>query len=229
MAESAPVITLDGPGGAGKGTLALALAQRLGWQVLDSGALYRAMGLIGARAGWSPDVAADRTAAADAAAQLAVSFEITPDGIRVSREGEDITETIRSSEVADQASQWAAVPAVRDALLARQRAFAQPPGLIGDGRDMGTVIFPDAACKFYITASAEQRARRRLAQLSMPKTTDKIGKLYNEIETRDARDREREASPLKPAADAVVIDTSDDDPSSSLERLLAEVSRQGIA
>ncbi|NNC23346.1 (d)CMP kinase [Salinisphaera sp. USBA-960] len=229
MAESAPVITLDGPGGAGKGTLALALAQRLGWQVLDSGALYRAMGLIGARAGWSPDVAADRTAAADAAAQLAVSFEITPDGIRVSREGEDITETIRSSEVAEQASQWAAVPAVRDALLARQRAFAQPPGLIGDGRDMGTVIFPDAACKFYITASAEQRARRRLAQLSMPKTTDKIGKLYNEIETRDARDREREASPLKPAADAVVIDTSDDDPSSSLERLLAEVSRQGIA
>ncbi len=226
--SSAPVITLDGPGGAGKGTLALALAERLGWHVLDSGALYRAMGLMAERAGWSPERSDHRAAAAQAATELNVGFVTASDGVRVYLAGEDITQAIRTAQVAESASRWASVTEMRDALLACQRAFATRPGLVADGRDMGTVVFPSAQAKFFITASAKARARRRLAQLSMPETTGNIGRLYNEIKARDTRDRERNTAPLVPAVDAFVLDTTDENPAKSLDRLMVEVARRGL-
>lgn len=228
-AGTAPVVTLDGPGGAGKGTLALALAQHFGWHVLDSGAIYRALGLQAANAGWSLAVDADRAAAEAAARALAIEFSVAGAGVQVVLDGEDVTQAIRSSTVAEAASRWAAVPEIRQALLTCQRAFATAPGLIADGRDMGTVVFPDAALKFFITASVEARARRRLAQLSESPTADNIGKLYKEIEQRDARDRERETAPLTPASGSVVIDTTDQSPETSLAGLVAHIEQRGLA
>lgn len=224
----APVLTLDGPGGAGKGTLSLALARHLGWQILDSGALYRAMGLIASRTGWSADSESDRAEAAARAAGLELSFPASADGLQVWLGDEEVTAEIRRSDVAENASKWAAIPEIREALLTRQRTFAAAPGLIADGRDMGTVVFPDAACKFFVTATVDARAKRRLAQLSMPQTVDNIEELYNEIDARDARDRERQASPMMPASDAIVVDTTDENPTTSLRRLVAEVERNRL-
>lgn len=228
-ADTVPVVTLDGPGGAGKGTLALALARHLGWHVLDSGAIYRALGLIAANAGWSPETDADRAAATASARELALEFSAADTGLQVMLDGADVTRAIRSSAVAEAASRWAAVPEIRHALLACQRAFAVKPGLIADGRDMGTVVFPGATCKFFVVASVEARAQRRLAQLSEPATADNIGELYNEIEQRDARDRERQTAPLTPASGAVVVDTTDQSPEASLAELVAHIERRGLA
>jgi len=161
-AFSAPVITIDGPSGAGKGTVCARLAQTLNWQLLDSGALYRITGLAASRKGLALD---DETAVAVVAADLDVRFEPTPVGVRVILEGDDVTDSIRTEEVGSLASQVAALPAVRDALLQRQRDFRTAPGVIADGRDMGTVVFPDAPVKVFLTASAEDRGQRRYKQL----------------------------------------------------------------
>ncbi len=225
---SAPVMTLDGPGGAGKGTLAAALSGELGWHLLDSGALYRLVGLIALRQRRDARAAADQKAAA--AAARALDFAFAPGGgadQRVRLAGEDVSAAIRSAAVSAAASQWAVIPAVREALLARQRDFATPPGLIADGRDMGTVVFPDADLKFYITASAAERARRRYAQLSAAGVAAKLDQIYKEILDRDARDAARAVAPLKPAADAYIIDTTGEAVAASMARLRGYIRERG--
>ena len=224
----APVMTLDGPGGAGKGTLASALARELGWWLLDSGALYRLVGLVALRDGLDAGLASDCATAVAAARSLDMVFE--PDrgaGQRVLLAGEDVTDIIRTDAVSDAASKWAVQPDIRAALLARQRDFAGMPGLIADGRDMGTVIFPEADLKLYITASAEERASRRFAQLSGADVDANLDRIYREILERDARDASREVAPLKPAADAHVIDTTGESVATSLEKVRCLVREKG--
>ncbi|KEZ76236.1 cytidylate kinase [Salinisphaera hydrothermalis C41B8] len=222
------MITLDGPGGAGKGTLASELARGLGWWLLDSGALYRLVGLSALREGLDPDRAEDRERAVAIAQALPVHF--VPDkgaGQRVELAGEDVTDAIRADAVSEAASRWAALPPIREALLSRQRDFVALPGLIADGRDMGTVIFPDADLKLYITASAEERARRRYAQLSEKGVAANLEWIYREIVERDERDASRDAAPLKPAVDAHVIDTTGDDVAASLDKIHNLVAAKG--
>lgn len=199
-----PVITVDGPSGSGKGTVSRAVARALGWHFLDSGALYRILALAAERTG----VAAP-AAVADLAAGLNIRFDDDGKGNeRIWLADEDVTARIRSERVGTAASRIAAWPAVRQALAALQHGFRQPPGLVADGRDMGTVIFPDAALKIFLTASAEERARRRHKQLNEKEKSASLAALFQEIAKRDERDAGREISPLKPAADAVVIDTT---------------------
>lgn len=226
--SAARVLTLDGPGGAGKGTLASALAREMGWALLDSGALYRLVGLMALARNLDPGDANDLGEAVSASRCLDLVFE--PDtgaGQRVWLAGDDVTDTIRHDAVSAAASRWAVQPAIREALLARQRDFATPPGLIADGRDMGTVIFPDADLKLYITASAEERARRRFAQLSSQHTDANLDRIYRQILERDARDASREVAPLKPAADAQIIDTTGESVAASLERVRRLVHEKG--
>ncbi len=228
MSAAAPVITLDGPGGAGKGTLASELARGLGWWLLDSGALYRLVGLSALREKLDPDAADDRARATAIAQGLAVHFlPDTGEGQRIELAGEDVTDAIRADDVSEAASRWAAISVIRQALLARQRDFVAPPGLIADGRDMGTVIFPQADLKLYITASAEERARRRYAQLSEKGVAANLERIYREIVERDERDASRDAAPLKPAADAHVIDTTGDDVAASLDKIHDLVAAKG--
>lgn len=201
-----PVLTVDGPSGSGKGTVSRAVAERLGWHFLDSGALYRAAGLAARRRGIRPD-------AADALAALARGLDIRfverpDDDPEVRVDGEDVGGELRTEEVGALASAIAAVPAVRAALVDRQRAFRQLPGLVADGRDMGTVIFPDAEVKVFLTASAAARAERRHKQLKQKGLDVKLSDLLQEIESRDARDAARTVAPLRPAADAIVIDST---------------------
>ena len=197
----APVITIDGPGGSGKGTVAAALARRLGWRVLDSGALYRAAALAARRAGIALDDG-PRIAA------LIQKLPVTLEGERVLLDGEDVTRQIRTEAAGNDASRVAALPEVRAALLDWQRAQARPPGLVADGRDMGTVVFPDAAVKVFLDADAEERARRRYKQLKEQGMDANLSDLVAEIEERDARDRNRSVAPLVPAPDALVIDST---------------------
>ncbi|MES1926912.1 cytidylate kinase [Salinisphaera sp. T31B1] len=221
-------MTLDGPGGAGKGTLASALAAELGWFLLDSGALYRLVGLIALREGLNPDEPDDCDIARERARRLDLHF--MPDtgaGQRVLLAGEDVTDLIRTDAISDAASKWAVQPAIRSALLERQRDFAVAPGLIADGRDMGTVIFPDAGLKIYVTASAEERAQRRFDQLSATGVDASLSRIYREILDRDARDASRAVAPLKPAADAHVIDTTGETVAASLERVRGLVREKG--
>ncbi|WP_423823837.1 (d)CMP kinase [Salinisphaera sp. SPP-AMP-43] len=228
MTRPAPIITLDGPGGAGKGTLASQLSEWLGWFLLDSGALYRLVGLRALRDGLDPEVAEDRRQAVEVARQLAIRF--VPggqQGQRVELAGEDVTDAIRSDSVAEAASRWAVQPEIREALLERQRAFVAPPGLIADGRDMGTAIFPNADLKLYITASAAERAERRYAQLSEMGVAANLEQIYREIVERDERDASREASPLKPAVDACVIDTTGESVAASWQKIRDLVAAKG--
>lgn len=228
MSHTAPVITLDGPGGAGKGTLASELAHRLGWWLLDSGALYRLVGLSALREGLDADRSEDLARAVAIAKALPVRFvPDIGDGQRIELGGEDVTDTIRADAVSEAASRWAALPPIREALLARQRHFVAPPGLIADGRDMGTVIFPRADLKLYITASAEERANRRYAQLSQKGVAANIEWIYREIVERDQRDASRDAAPLKPAVDAHIIDTTGDDVAASLDKIYNLVAAKG--
>ncbi len=196
-----PVIAVDGPAASGKGTVAAAVARALGFHLLDSGSLYRLVALEALEAGIPVDAEA---ALADVAAGLDAIFR---DG-RLLLDGRDATEAIRSEAVSAAASHVAVHPAVRGALLVRQRAFRRPPGLVADGRDMGTIVFPEAVLKVFVTASAEERARRRHKQLIEKGISVTLESLLRDIRERDARDASRAAAPLRPAADAVILDTT---------------------
>lgn len=204
MSET-PVITIDGPSGSGKGTVAQKLAHELGWHYLDSGAIYRVLALAALQHQLSLD---DETALSRLAQKLDLVFELTARDLTVWLEGQDVSLAIRSEEAGNAASKVAALPQVRAALLQRQRDFQKAPGLVTDGRDMGTVVFPQASFKVYLTASAEERARRRLKQLKEKGIDSNLSDLTKEIAERDIRDSERTVAPLKPADDALVIDST---------------------
>jgi cytidylate kinase len=200
------VVAVDGPSGSGKGTVCRRLAGRLGWHLLDSGALYRLTALAGRRAGLDPD---DRAGHASLAGRMAVVFGVAPDGGEViTLDGQDVTGLVRAEETGQGASRVAAWPEVRTALMGRQRAFAEPPGLIADGRDMGTVVFTDAPLKIFLTATPEERARRRYNQLKDKDSAVSLAALSREIAERDLRDSTRSVAPLRPASDAFVIDST---------------------
>ncbi len=201
------IITIDGPTASGKGTITRLIAQRLGWHILDSGALYRLVALAAQKHQIALD---DVESLRPLAAHLDVEF-VAGEGDQemvVLLEGEDVTQELRRETTGNGASKVAALPVVREALLDRQRAFAQSPGLVADGRDMGTVVFPSAVLKIFLTASAEERARRRYNQLKDKGLGVTMRSLLDEIAERDERDRNRSASPLVPAEDAVELDTS---------------------
>lgn len=213
----APVITIDGPSGSGKGTISRAVARALGWHFLDSGALYRAVGVAAVRSG--ADLS-DAGALASLALNADIRFEDRIDSEpHVWLGHEDISDAIRTEEAGQAASRVAAQPAVRDALLAKQRAFQLQPGLVADGRDMGTIVFPTAELKVFLTASAEERARRRHKQLSEKGIRAILPALLREIEERDLRDRTRSVAPLIPAHDAHTIDST----SQSIDDVVATV------
>lgn len=204
--QSTVVIAIDGPSGSGKGTLSRMLARRLGYHLLDSGALYRLVALAAIKR--ELDLAVEELII-PVAANLDVQFVVADSSLTILLDGENVTNAIRQEVVGMNASRVAAYPGVRSSLLDRQRAFAMPPGLVADGRDMGTVVFPDAIVKIFLTASAEARAERRFKQLQEKGEPVNKGALIADIIERDARDSNRSVSPLRPADDAVVIDSTD--------------------
>ena len=205
IAARIPVVAIDGPSGTGKGTIARLVKRWLGWHLLDSGALYRLLALSATRSGTE---LANAAALAALANGLTVAFQDAEDDIRVHWDGADITDELRSEECGATASRLAQLAPVREALLERQRAFCQAPGLVADGRDMGTVVFPHADLKIYLTASAEERAQRRYKQLKQKGMSVNLAQLLGDIAERDRRDEQRKLSPLKPATDAVILDTT---------------------
>ena len=215
--SAAPVITVDGPSGAGKGTISHLLSDTLGWHFLDSGALYRVVGQACLIEAVSCD---DHDAVAEVARHLDVSFTLADDGeVLVAYKDIDVSRAIRTEEGGRGASTVAAIPAVRNALLRRQREFCQAPGLVADGRDMGTVVFPGAPLKFFLTASATERAERRYKQLIAKGESVSLPRLLEAIEERDARDSSRSISPLVPAEDAILVDST----GVSIEQVFATV------
>jgi len=208
MTDAAPVITIDGPSGSGKGTISRLLASRLGWHFLDSGALYRITGLAALRQQLS---FTDEAALGRLAVGLDVRFEEHDGGAdtRFLLANEDVSDAIRSEECASAASRVAVMAEVRQALLTLQRECRRPPGLVADGRDMGSVVFPAAELKVFLFASAEERAKRRYKQLKDKGISVSLGSLLTDIEERDARDSSRSVSPLMQAADAVLLDSTD--------------------
>ena len=222
MSESIPVLTIDGPSGAGKGTVSRIVAERLGWHYLDSGALYRAVGVA---ASWADLDISDPAALVRCTFDTQVRFQDGPQGLRVIVDDVDATEELRLETTGALASAIAAIPEVRSALKERQRAFRQAPGLVADGRDMGTVIFPDASYKVFLTAGAEERAERRYKQLKDKGVSVTLDGLLREILARDARDAQRTVAPLRPADDAVHIDTTGLGIEEVVARVLAIVDR----
>jgi cytidylate kinase len=200
-----PVLTIDGPSGSGKGTLAQRLAVELGWHYLDSGAIYRVL----AQAALQANIDFSNVPAlTELAEKLPVTFKVKHNGLVVLLNGEDVSLLIRSEQAGNAASKVAAIPEVRAALLQRQRDFRQAPGLVTDGRDMGTVVFEDAPFKVYLTASAEVRAQRRYKQLKEKGIDSNLADLIAEITERDERDQQRDVAPLKPATDAMILDST---------------------
>lgn len=205
MSSHTPVVTVDGPSGAGKGTLCMLLATKLGFQLLDSGAIYRVLALAAIHHGVDLE---SEDALVPLATHLDVQFIAEGDLVKVILEGEDVSGELRKEETGMAASKVAAQPRVREALLRRQRAFAEGSGLIADGRDMGTVVFPQAEAKIFLDASAEERANRRLKQLQGKGLDVKFDDLLREIQERDDRDRNRPVAPLRPAEDALLLDST---------------------
>ena len=205
MSSQTPVITVDGPSGAGKGTLCMLLSKKLGFQLLDSGAIYRVLALAAIHHGVDTE---SEDALVPLATHLDVQFVAEGDLVKVILEGEDVSKELRKEETGMAASKVAALPRVREALLRRQRAFETAPGLVADGRDMGTVVFPNAKAKIFLDASAEERAHRRLKQLQDKGLDVRFDDLLSEIQERDDRDRNRPVAPLRPAEDALVLDST---------------------
>lgn len=222
--SAVPVITIDGPSGSGKGTISQYLADKLGWHHLDSGALYRLLAYAALEQALPLD---DAAALVQLAARLSESYQLpTAEDPAIMLDGVDVGQALRTEQCAEAASKTAALPAVREALLAWQRHYRQPPGLIADGRDMGTVVFPDATLKLFLTARPEVRAMRRYNQLKNKGIMVDLQELIGEVEARDQRDSSRKASPLMPARDAVIVDNSDQDEASTLQQVLQAV--QGV-
>ncbi|MGK9049897.1 (d)CMP kinase [Stutzerimonas chloritidismutans] len=228
MIRPVPVITIDGPSGSGKGTVAALLAGKLGWNFLDSGALYRLLAFAARNHGVD---LTNEEALKVLAEHLDVQFGAARDGhgMIIILEGEEVTESIRNEQVGAGASQVAALPVVRTALLQRQKAFREAPGLVADGRDMGTVVFPDAPLKIFLTASAEERARRRYLQLKARGDDVNLASLLEEIRERDERDTQRAVAPLKPADDAVQLDSTTISIDEVLQKILSEVADRDLA
>ena len=217
MQESVPVITIDGPSGAGKGTAARLVAEQLGWHLLDSGAIYRVLAVAIQHHHLSTE---EEEPLIPIAAHLDVQFEINKGGEgKVILEGEDVTHSIRTEEIGAIASQVAPFPRVREALLRRQRAFKVSPGLVADGRDMGTVVFTSAPVKVFLTASAEERAERRFNQLKEKGFDVKITRLLDDIRQRDERDQSRKVAPLVPAEGALILDSTE----LSIDEVVSEI------
>jgi cytidylate kinase len=223
--RAAPVVTIDGPSGSGKGTIGRLLAQKLGWHYLDSGALYRlvALACLSRRLDF-----ADTGALAEAAASLNARFTPAGAGERVLLDGVDVSDELRTERAGDAASKVAAIPEVRTALLKRQRDFAVAPGLVADGRDMGTVVFPDALLKVVLTASAEARAMRRHKQLKEKGIDVSLPDLSWDIAQRDARDATRTVAPFRPASDAQTIDSTSLTPEEVVAHILSWLERVGV-
>jgi len=206
MVDRVPVVAIDGPGGAGKGTVSQQVAERLGWQLLDSGSLYRITAYAATQRGVNLEASQD---VAEVARSLDVRYANTSAGVQVILAGADVTDVIRSEEAGRAASIVARDPAVREALIDRQRAFAEAPGLVADGRDMGSVVFTDAGLKIFLTASVEERARRRYKQLKDKGMDVSLPALSRDMEQRDRRDSERAVAPLRATEDARVLDSTD--------------------
>ncbi|MGK7296507.1 MAG: (d)CMP kinase, partial [Candidatus Wenzhouxiangella sp. M2_3B_020] len=213
-----PVLAIDGPSGAGKGAVSASVARRLGWNVLDSGAVYRSVALAAVEGGVDAD---DADALVELASELPLAFRAGADGIDVLLEGRDVGASLRTEAVSIMASRVAAIREVRDALLQLQRECRRPPGLVADGRDMGTIVFPDADLKIFLEASVEERAKRRYKQLKQKGESVILPRLLQDMQARDRRDRERAIAPTVPAPDAVVVDSTH----LSLEEVIARVIR----
>lgn len=226
MLDRVPVITIDGPSSSGKGTLARLVKSWLGWHLLDSGSLYRLVALEARRGGTDFE---DEAALAAVAGRLRAEFVDEKAETKLVLRGRDVTDELRSEACGTDASSLAAYPAVRAALLERQRAFLEPPGLVADGRDMGTVVFPHADLKIYLTASTEERARRRYKQLKQKGMSVNLAQLLGDIAERDRRDKQRTVSPLKPATDAVLFDTTRLDVSAVEDQIKRLVRDIGLA
>lgn len=223
LKQTPPVITVDGPSGVGKGTLTKQLAEKLNWHILESGALYRVLGIAASQHSVNLE---NHEALAQLAAHLDVSFKHNPRQIIL--EGKNVANIIGTEECGALASKVAAIKEVREALLGRQRAFLQFPGLVADGRDMGTVVFPNANLKIFLEASPKQRAKRRQLQLKEQGIDVSLDELFLDIEARDKRDRKRAISPLKPALDAIVIDTTELSIFAVYEQVLEEIDRRKL-
>lgn len=226
--QSVPVITIDGPSGSGKGTIAQKIAERFGFNLLDSGALYRVLALSAKRHGVEPD---NEDALVVIAEHMDVQFLAGAEGqgVEIILEGDGVTNDIRNEEIGKLASRAAVLPNVRAALLNRQRVFRELPGLVADGRDMGTVVFPSATLKIFLTASAEERAQRRYRQLKEKGYGGTLARLVEDVRSRDERDTSRKVAPLAPADDAVYIDSSGLSIADVLEKVIAEAQKRGLA
>jgi len=229
MGEFIPIITVDGPSGSGKGTLCRLLARQFGWHLLDSGALYRVVAIAAENHGVS---FADQQAMEVIAAHLDVQFEAGDNesaGARIVLEGDDVTDMVRSEITGAKASEVAVIPVVRNALLQRQRAFKRQPGLVADGRDMGTVVFPESPLKIFLTATPEERAQRRYLQLKEKSENVTLSRLISDVSARDKRDTERAIAPLKAAEDAISVDTTGIGIDEVFQRVLQEAEKVGFS